>query len=111
MTGGLRRVGRLLIQERPKRKHFSKGFPGRAMTQSGGATFVFCMLVAFAGCNFGENVEQYSVSVLADATTVAVPDTSRYNSIRVSLSGVLGYTNASSFEGVSYQRIDSLVQF
>jgi hypothetical protein len=63
-----------------------------------------------AGCNIPGPVERYSYRVLADVSSLSVPDTSRYDNIRVSMSGVLGWTSGSSFEGVAYQRTDTLFE-
>lgn len=64
-----------------------------------------------AGCGISGPVEYYSYRVLAEATSLFVPDSSRYNSIRVSLSCLLGMTSASSFEGIASVRTDTLFQF
>ena len=68
-------------------------------------------IVNAAGCNLTGYEERYSYRVLADVTFLSVPDSSRFNIIRVSIAGVLGLTSGCSFDAIESQRADTLLQF
>jgi hypothetical protein len=61
------------------------------------------------GCNLADS-EYYSMSILAEVHSLSVPDSSRYNDIRVRMTGLLGTTSAVSFERITVQTADSSIE-
>ena len=73
--------------------------------------FVGGLILGFGGCNWPASSEHISNRVLADVSSLSVPDTSRFDDIKVSMSGVLGYSTAFSLEGIAFERRDTLIEF
>lgn len=75
------------------------------------ATFVLLAVGGLITCDRVEGYEEsFDRAVLAAITTFELADTSRADSIRVHLAGILGQTTAYTFDRINAPRTDSLFQ-
>ena len=72
--------------------------------------FIFLLVLTLGGCNATVLEERYEYSVLASVEVIEVPPSSRFDSLRVRLAGVLGENTGYSFRQIFQQQTDTLVE-
>ena len=72
--------------------------------------FTFLLVLTLGGCNATVLEERYEYSVLASVEVIEVPPSSRFDSLRVRLAGVLGENTGYSFRQIFQQQTDTLVE-
>ena len=87
------------------RKLICEALPSRAVA------FALLAMSGLAACNRVDGYEEsFDRAILAAVTTFEVADSSRTDSIRVHLAGIIGQSTAFSFDRINAPRTDSLFQ-
>lgn len=75
-----------------------------------GGVVLAVLIAGIAACGLFEYDETLEYILLAEVTSLSVPDSSLHSNVRVRVAGILGSTTAYSFEQVVWERTESLVE-